>query len=63
MITPIAFALEVHTEPPEYFSEILRRAIDKWGKPARDIGFKPHSRQESVDSTPLLASVACSMRF
>ena len=37
-----AFALEVHTEPPEYFGEILRRDIDKWGKLARDIGFKPH---------------------
>ena len=37
-----AFALEVHTEPPEYFGEILRRDIEKWGKLARDIGFKPH---------------------
>ncbi|MGZ8274646.1 MAG: tripartite tricarboxylate transporter substrate binding protein, partial [Burkholderiaceae bacterium] len=36
-----SFALEVHTEPPEYFGEILRRDIDKWGKLARDIGFKP----------------------
>jgi tripartite-type tricarboxylate transporter receptor subunit TctC len=36
-----SFALEVHTEPPECFGEILRRDIDKWGKLARDIGFKP----------------------
>src|SRR5262245_41265582 len=33
--------LEVHTEPPEYFSEVLRRDFEKWGKVARDIGFKP----------------------
>ena len=36
-----SFALEVHTEPPEYFGDILRRDIEKWGKLARDIGFKP----------------------
>jgi len=33
--------LEVHTESPEYFSQILRRDFEKWGKVARDIGFKP----------------------
>jgi tripartite-type tricarboxylate transporter receptor subunit TctC len=37
----ISFALEVHTEPPEYFDKILRRDIEKWGKLARDISFKP----------------------
>jgi tripartite-type tricarboxylate transporter receptor subunit TctC len=36
-----AFALEVHNEPPEYFAELLRRDMEKWGKLARDIGFKP----------------------
>jgi tripartite-type tricarboxylate transporter receptor subunit TctC len=36
-----SFALEVHTEPPEYFAELLRRDMEKWGKLARDIGFKP----------------------
>jgi tripartite-type tricarboxylate transporter receptor subunit TctC len=36
-----SFALEIHNESPEYFGEILRRDIDKWGKLARDIGFKP----------------------
>jgi tripartite-type tricarboxylate transporter receptor subunit TctC len=36
-----SFALEVHNESPEYFGQILRRDIDKWGKLARDIGFKP----------------------
>jgi tripartite-type tricarboxylate transporter receptor subunit TctC len=33
--------LEVHTESPEYFTEVLKRDFDKWGKVARDIGFKP----------------------
>ena len=33
--------LEVHTESPEYFAQVLRRDFDKWGKVARDIGFKP----------------------
>ena len=33
--------LEVHTESPEYFTEVIRRDVDKWGKVARDIGFKP----------------------
>src|SRR5215207_9737073 len=33
--------LEVHTESPEYFSDVLRRDFEKWGKVARDIGFKP----------------------
>jgi tripartite-type tricarboxylate transporter receptor subunit TctC len=33
--------LEVHTEPPEYFTEVLRRDFEKWGKVAREIDFKP----------------------
>ena len=33
--------LEVHTESPEYFTDVLRRDTEKWGKVARDIGFKP----------------------
>ena len=36
-----AFALEIHTESPEYFGDVIRRDIEKWGKLARDIGFKP----------------------
>jgi len=36
-----AFGLEVHTESPEYFSDVIRRDFEKWGKLARDIGFKP----------------------
>ena len=33
--------LEVHTESPEYFTTVLKRDFEKWGKVARDIGFKP----------------------
>ena len=36
-----AFALEIHTESPEYFGDLIRRDMEKWGKLARDIGFKP----------------------
>jgi len=36
-----AFGLEVHTESPEYFTDVIRRDFEKWGKLARDIGFKP----------------------
>jgi tripartite-type tricarboxylate transporter receptor subunit TctC len=36
-----AFGLEIHTEPPEYFTEVIRRDFALWGKLARDIGFKP----------------------
>lgn len=36
-----AFALEIHTESPEYFADLIRRDTEKWGKLARDIGFKP----------------------
>ncbi len=33
--------LELHTEPPEFFTQMLRSDFEKWGKLARDIGFKP----------------------
>jgi tripartite-type tricarboxylate transporter receptor subunit TctC len=36
-----AFGLEVHTESAEYFTEVIRRDFEKWGRLARDIGFKP----------------------
>jgi tripartite-type tricarboxylate transporter receptor subunit TctC len=36
-----AFGLEIHTESPEYFTEVIRRDFEKWGKLVRDIGFKP----------------------
>lgn len=36
-----AFALEIHNESPEQFGAIIRRDMEKWGKLARDIGFKP----------------------
>ena len=35
-----SYGLEIHTESPEYFANVLRRDIEKWGKVARDIGFK-----------------------
>ncbi len=36
-----SFGLEVHTESPEFFTDVIRRDFEKWGKVARDIGFKP----------------------
>ena len=36
-----AFGLEIHTEPPEFFAETIKSDFVKWGKLARDIGFKP----------------------
>ena len=36
-----ALGLEIHTEPPEFFTKLLRDDFEKWGKLARDIGFKP----------------------
>jgi tripartite-type tricarboxylate transporter receptor subunit TctC len=33
--------LETHTEPPEFFNETIRSDFARWGKLARDIGFKP----------------------
>jgi tripartite-type tricarboxylate transporter receptor subunit TctC len=35
------FGLEIHAESPEYFAELIKKDYDKWGKLARDIGFKP----------------------
>jgi tripartite-type tricarboxylate transporter receptor subunit TctC len=37
----IALGLEIHTEPPEFFTELLKSDFAKWGKLARDIDFKP----------------------
>lgn len=34
------FGLEIHIESPEYFTQTIRSDFDKWGKLARDIGFK-----------------------
>lgn len=36
-----AYGLEIHTESPEFFANVIRRDMEKWGKVARDIGFKP----------------------
>ena len=36
-----SYGLEVHAESPEYFANVIRRDMEKWGKVARDIGFKP----------------------
>ncbi len=36
-----AYGLEIHAESPEYFANVIRRDMEKWGKVARDIGFKP----------------------
>jgi tripartite-type tricarboxylate transporter receptor subunit TctC len=35
-----SYGLAIHTESPEYFADVIRRDIEKWGKVARDIGFK-----------------------
>ncbi len=35
------FGLEIHTESPEFFTQTLRSDFEKWGKLAKDIGFKP----------------------
>jgi tripartite-type tricarboxylate transporter receptor subunit TctC len=32
------FGLEVHTESPEFFADVIRRDFEKWGKVAREIG-------------------------
>lgn len=37
----VALGLEIHTEPPEFFTKLLREDFEKWGKLARDIDFKP----------------------
>jgi tripartite-type tricarboxylate transporter receptor subunit TctC len=36
-----AFGLEIHTESPEFFADTIRSDFVKWGKLARDIGFRP----------------------
>ena len=33
--------LDIHTEPPEFFTELLIRDVANWGKVVRDINFKP----------------------
>jgi tripartite-type tricarboxylate transporter receptor subunit TctC len=33
-----AYGLEIHTESPEYFANVIRRDMEKWGKVAREIG-------------------------
>jgi tripartite-type tricarboxylate transporter receptor subunit TctC len=35
------YGLEIRTESPEYFADVIRKDFEKWGKLARDIGFKP----------------------
>ncbi len=37
----VTFGLEIHNDPPEFFTEAIRRDFEKWGKVVRDIGFKP----------------------
>ena len=34
------YGLEIHTESPEFFANRIRSDFEKWGKVARDIGFK-----------------------
>ncbi len=36
-----SYGLEIHTESPEFFADMIRSDFAKWGKLARDIGFKP----------------------
>lgn len=36
-----AYGLEIHNEPPEFFSDTLRADFSKWGKLIKDMGFKP----------------------
>jgi len=35
-----SYGLEIHTESPEYFANMIRKDMEKWGKVARDIGFQ-----------------------
>jgi len=37
----VASGLIIVTEPPEFFGEVIRSDYEKYGKLARDIGFKP----------------------
>ena len=34
------YGLEIHTEPPEFFVDMIRSDFAKWGKLAKDISFK-----------------------
>jgi tripartite-type tricarboxylate transporter receptor subunit TctC len=34
------YGLEIHAESPEFFADRIRKDMEKWGKVARDIGFK-----------------------
>ncbi|MGH8634281.1 MAG: Bug family tripartite tricarboxylate transporter substrate binding protein, partial [Burkholderiales bacterium] len=36
-----SYGLEILTESPEFFANRIRQDMEKWGKVARDIGFKP----------------------
>ena len=33
--------LDIHTEPPEFFTELLNRDVASWGKVVKDMNFKP----------------------
>jgi tripartite-type tricarboxylate transporter receptor subunit TctC len=33
--------LEIHTEQPEFFTELMRKDFESWGKVIKDMGFKP----------------------
>ena len=33
--------LDIHTEPPEFFTELLNRDVVNWGKVVKDMNFKP----------------------
>jgi len=35
-----SYGLEIHAESPEFFANRIRQDFEKWGKVARDIGFK-----------------------
>jgi tripartite-type tricarboxylate transporter receptor subunit TctC len=37
----VASGLIIVTESPEFFGEVIRSDYEKYGKLARDIGFKP----------------------
>jgi tripartite-type tricarboxylate transporter receptor subunit TctC len=33
--------LDIHTETPEFFTDLMNKDFDKWGKVIKDMGFKP----------------------
>ncbi|WP_297724106.1 tripartite tricarboxylate transporter substrate binding protein [Limnohabitans sp. Rim8] len=33
--------LEIHTEPPEFFTDLMNKDFDNWGKVVKGMGFKP----------------------